>query len=39
MTRLEDRQILIRDISQARVEGARLALACALAGTFLRAQI
>ena len=32
MTRLEDRQILIRDIAQARVEGARLAPACALAG-------
>ena len=32
MTRLEDRQILIRDIEQARVEGARLAPACALAG-------
>jgi hypothetical protein len=32
MTRLEDRQILIRDIAQARIEGARLAPACALAG-------
>jgi putative transposase len=32
MTRLEDRQILVRDIEQARVDGARLALACALAG-------
>jgi putative transposase len=32
MTRLEDRQILLRDIAQARVEGARLAPACALAG-------
>ena len=32
MTRPEDRQILIRDIAQARVEGARLAPACALAG-------
>ena len=32
MTRLEDRQILLRDIAQARVLGARLAPACALAG-------
>ena len=32
MTRLEDRQILLRDIGQARTEGARLASACALAG-------
>jgi putative transposase len=32
MTRLEDRQILVRDIEQARVDGARLAPACALAG-------
>lgn len=32
MTRLEDRQSLIRDIAQARAEGARLAPACALAG-------
>jgi putative transposase len=32
MTRLEDRQILLRDIGQARTEGARLAPACALAG-------
>ena len=32
MTRLEDRQILVRDIGQARAEGARLAPACALAG-------
>jgi putative transposase len=32
MTRLEDRQILMRDIAQARAEGARLAPACALAG-------
>jgi putative transposase len=32
MTRLEDRQILLRDIAQARVQGARLAPACALAG-------
>src|ERR1700733_9341219 len=32
MTRLEDRQILVRDIEQARTDGARLAPACALAG-------
>jgi putative transposase len=32
MTRLEDRQILVRDIEQARKDGARLAPACALAG-------
>jgi hypothetical protein len=32
MTRLEDRQILIRNIAQARVQGAPLAPACALAG-------
>ena len=32
MTRLEDRQILVRDIEQARADGARLAPACALAG-------
>jgi hypothetical protein len=32
MTRLEDRQILIRDLAQARARGARLAPACALAG-------
>ena len=32
MTRLEDRQILVRDIEQARAEGARLAPACALVG-------
>ena len=32
MTRLEDRQILVRDIEQACADGARLALACALAG-------
>jgi putative transposase len=32
MTRLEDRQILLRDIGQARTEGARLAPTCALAG-------
>ena len=32
MTRLEDRQILVRDIGQGRVDGARLAPACALAG-------
>ena len=33
MTRLEDRQILVRDIEQACADGARLARACALAGT------
>jgi hypothetical protein len=32
MTRLEDRQILVRDIVQARADGARLTPACALAG-------
>ncbi len=32
MTRLEDRQILVREIEQARVDGARLVPACALAG-------
>ena len=32
MTRLEDRQILVRDIEQACADGARLAPACALAG-------
>ena len=32
MTRLEDCQILVRDIEQARAEGARLAPSCALAG-------
>ena len=32
MTRLEDRQILLRDIAQARAAGARLAPACALVG-------
>ena len=32
MTRLEDRQILVRDIEQACAEGARLAPTCALAG-------
>ena len=32
MTRLEDRQILMCDIAQARAEGSRLAPACALAG-------
>src|SRR3954462_9016222 len=32
MTRLEDRQILMRDIAQARADGSRLAPACALAG-------
>src|ERR1700760_3599764 len=36
MTRLEDRQILLRDIAQARVQGARLAPACALAGIDVR---
>ena len=29
MTRLEDRQILVRDIEQACADGARLAPACA----------
>ena len=32
MTRLEDRQILVRDLEQAREHGARLIPACALAG-------
>jgi putative transposase len=32
MTRLEDRQILLPDIAQARSDGARLAPACALVG-------
>ena len=32
MTRLEDRQILVRDIEQAYTDGTRLAPACALAG-------
>jgi len=32
MTRLEDRQILVRDIEQACADGSRLAPACALAG-------
>jgi hypothetical protein len=32
MTRLEDRQILVRDIVQAQADGARLAPACCLAG-------
>jgi putative transposase len=32
MTRLEDRQILVRDIEQACADGARLARACALVG-------
>jgi transposase InsO family protein len=36
MTRLEDRQTLIHDITQARAKGARLAPACALAGIDLR---
>ena len=36
MTRLEDRQTLIRDIAQACAEGARLAPACALAGIAAR---
>jgi putative transposase len=36
MTRLEDRQILVRDIGQACTEGARLAPACALAGIDVR---
>jgi putative transposase len=36
MTRLEDRQTLIRDIAQARTQGARLAPACALAGIDVR---
>ena len=36
MTRLEDRQTLMRDIAQASAEGARLASACALAGIAAR---
>ena len=36
MTRLEDRQILVRDIAQARGEGARLGPACAVAGVDAR---
>jgi hypothetical protein len=32
MTRLEDRQTLVREIEQARTGGARQAKACALAG-------
>ena len=36
MTRLEDRQTLMRDIAQASAEGARLAPACALAGIAAR---
>ena len=32
MTRLEDRQILVRDIEQACADGCRLAPACALGG-------
>jgi len=32
MTRREDRQILLRDIAQARTDGARLVPACALTG-------
>jgi putative transposase len=36
MTSVEDRQILIRDIAQVRVQGARLAPACALAGIDVR---
>ena len=36
MTRLEDRQILVRDIEQACADGARLAPACALAGVDAR---
>ena len=32
MTRLEDRQILVRDIEQACTDGTRLAPACALTG-------
>ena len=32
MTRLEDRQILLREIAQARTDGARLAPACAVIG-------
>jgi transposase InsO family protein len=36
MTRLEDRQTLMRDVAQACAEGARLAPACALAGIATR---
>ena len=36
MTRLEDRQTLVRDIAQACAEGARLAPACALTGIVVR---
>lgn len=36
MIRLEDRQILMRDVSQARDDGARLATACAMAGIDVR---
>ena len=36
MTRLEDRQILVRDIAQARGEGARLGPACTVAGVDAR---
>src|ERR1700744_2397319 len=36
MTRLEDRQTLISQITQARMHGARLAPACALAGIDVR---
>jgi putative transposase len=32
MTRLADRQILVRDIEQVRADGARLVPVCALAG-------
>ena len=32
MTRLEDRQMLVRDIEQACGEGARVGAACAVAG-------
>jgi hypothetical protein len=38
MTRLEDRQILVCDIEQARADGARLVLACALAGIAMPAR-
>jgi len=38
MTRLEDRQTLLRDIAQAHTEGTRLAPACALAGIDLRTR-
>jgi len=36
MTRLEDRQTLVRDVEQAWANGARLAPACALAGIDVR---